>query len=349
MNRVAKSFVIGCLIAVFGTLFTTSSMDLAYAIFIRVNGRPITQDNVAQAEQYLLKREYRGEVPEDQEEQIRINRAAIRDLVRTQLIHSEAASIGIKLSPGESRRAIAMSGLRPDEVSPTIRRMLEADDLFDMLMSAEGTPVRDPSPKEVRDFYLNSKELFRNDAYIIVRTIFIADDGTRSQSYFRDRATQIMNQVNMMPLSQRTDFFAKAAREVSQDVFAEFGGLLTGSAEDSWLPQGFTNRTPDGSSIFPEPMVEAIRQLKTPGEVRLAVSEDGIHLLYLENLRGGNIVPWSEAKRVVEYFLRQKVRVEALRGWINRIYDRSDVRWHNGETFEKERLTESLLPTERGM
>lgn len=325
-----------------------AAVDLAYAIFLRVNGRPITQDNVAQAVRFLVKREYNDTPPADLEEHENIQKAAIRDLVRSHLIHSEATRLNIKLDRGFSRRAVAISGLRPDEVTPTIRRILEADDLFEEIMMAEGTPIREPSPKEVKDFYINNRDSFRTDAYVIVRTIFIGDDGSQAQSYFKDRATEVMHRILEMPVSQRADAFAKAAREYSQDIFAEFGGLLTGSSPEHWMPQEFTNQNPNGEPIFPQPMIEGIRRLKTPGEIRLAVSEDGMHLLYLEDIRGGSVIPWGEAKRIIDFHLKQVKRNTAMRDWINRVYDRSDVRWHNGTAFEKELLTEILLPSERG-
>jgi GTP-dependent phosphoenolpyruvate carboxykinase len=45
--------------------------------------------------------------------------------------------------------------------------------------------------------------------------------------------------------------------------------------------------------------------------------------------------------------LTERVRNQRLREWINRVYDRSDVRWHDGSRFEKETLTKILLPSER--
>lgn len=323
--------------------------ELAYAIFLRVNGRPITQENVTQVAHYLLKREYPDGPPSDETEALNLQNAAIRDLVRSNLIHNEANRLKLKVDRDTSRRAIAMSGLRPDEVTPTIRRILEADDLFEEIMMGEGTPIRTPSPKEVRDFYLSHRQDFTLDAFIVVRTIFIGEDGIRPQSHFREQAELLKQRLEMVPLDQRTEAFAKAARESSQDVFAEYGGLLTGSNEEPWMPQDFNNATPDGRELFPQAMVDGIRSLRTKGEIRLAVSADGMHLFYLEDIRGGNILGWDEAKRIIEFHLKQRRKDEAMRNWINRIYDRSDVRWHDGSPYDKSQLTQILLPSERGL
>ena len=60
-------------------------------------------------------------------------------------------------------------------------------------------------------------------------------------------------------------------------------------------------------------------------------------------------MPWDEAKRIIEFHLTQRQRAIAMRNWINRIYDRSDVKWHDGTAYEKAKLTEVLLPSERGL
>ena len=323
--------------------------ELAYAIFLRVNGRPITQDNVLQAMRYLLKREYNGVLPHDEEEMNRLQQAAIRDLVRAYLVHHEAVRMDIKLNREYAKRAVTMSGLRPDEVTPTIRRIIEADDLFEEIMIREGTPIRQPSPREVRDFYVNNQESFRSDAFIVVRTIFIGEDGRRPQSYFREQAEALIRQIEAAPLSDRTAVFDRIARENSQDVFAEHGGRLTGGNSDPWMPQEFNNENAEGKPIFPLAMEEGIKRLAHKGEVRLAISEDGMHILYLEDLRGGSIMPWSEGKRVIEFFLKQRRTNEALRIWINRIYDHSDVKWHDGTAYDKALLTQPLLASERGV
>ncbi|MCC8189064.1 MAG: peptidyl-prolyl cis-trans isomerase [Planctomycetes bacterium] len=319
---------------------------LVHAIFLRVNSRTITQDEVVEAVRYLIKREYNGVMPEDDEELDKIQRAALRDLVRTILIHEEAGRLNIKVDPRQSKYAQSSSGLRPEEISPTIRRMLEADDLFDDIMMSSGTPVPTPSPREVKDFYNKNREEFRTNAYIIVRTIFLYAERERQAAY-KAEAENMMRQLENVPAAQRTEAFAQMAREKSQDIFAEFGGLLTGDSPERWIPKDFENSNPDGSPIFPPTMVEEIRRLNRKGEIRLAVSADGMHLLYCEDVQGGKVLGWDEAARIIDYVLKQRVRNQRLRDWLGRVYDRSDVRWHDGTAYEKENLTEILLPSER--
>jgi hypothetical protein len=200
----------------------------------------------------------------------------------------------------------------------------------------------------VKDFYNQNREEFRTNAYIIVRTIFIADDESRPQAYFKAQAENMMRELEAVPLSMRTEAFAKKAEEASQDIFARFGGLITADAPERWIPKDFENTGPDGQPIFPPTMVEEIKRLNNPGEIRLAVSQDGMHLLYCENTQGGRIIPWEEASRIVEYVLKQRRTNDAMRRWLNRIYDRSDIRWHDGTVYEKAELTAILLPSERG-
>jgi hypothetical protein len=321
--------------------------QLAHAIYVKVNGKTITQENVLEAVRYLVKREFRGIVPEDEEELDNLQKAALRDLVRTILIHDEAAREGVRVDRVYSRQAMAQSGLSPEEITPTIRRMLEADDLFEDLMARSGTPINNPSPSQIRKFYTDNKEDFRSDSQIIVRTIFIAADSSSAQAVFKAKAERVMEELQAVPPGQRTAAFAKKAGEISEDVFAQHGGLLTGDMPDAWIPKDFNNLNPEGEPIFPVQMVEVIRRLNRAGELRLAVSSEGMHIMYCEDVRGGRLMPFDEASRIIDYILKSDARNRRMRAWLSRVYDRSDVRWHDGTPYEKETLTEVLLPSER--
>ncbi|MDR2392069.1 MAG: hypothetical protein LBE84_10390 [Planctomycetota bacterium] len=321
--------------------------ELAHAIFIKVNGKTITQDYVVEAVKYLVKREYNDTPPEDEEEMDNLQKAALRDLIRAVLVHDEAKSLGVSLARDRARRLAGTSGLKPEEISPTIRRILESEELFEEVMLASGTPVPSPSPKEVKEFYLKNRAEFRTNALVIVRTIFLPEDGSRPQAYFKARAEEIMDRLLGVPYPQRTDAFDKTARENSQDIFARFGGLLTGASSERWIPKDINNKNADGTDIFPQAMVDAIRRFSSRGEIRLAVSAEGMHLMYCEDMRGGRDIPWSEAAQIIDYYLRQNARNRLMRSWLNRIYDRSDIRWHDGTPYERELLTGIFLPSER--
>lgn len=334
-------------LAVLLVCFPASAQEqLAHAIFVKVNGKTITQDNVVQAVKYLIKREYNDVVPEDEEEFDNVQKAALRDLIRTILIHDEATALNLKVDRNRLRHLMTQTGLKSEEVTPTIRRMLEADDLFEDIMASSGTPINPPSPRQMREFYNENREEFRSAAFVIIRTIFIAEDGKRPQSYFKDQAEMVIRELEAIPVNMRTDAFAKKAREISEDVFAKFGGLLTADSPEKWIPKEFENVNSAGDPIFPQAMVEAIKRLNNKGEMRLAVSADGMHIMYCEDTQGGRIIPWEEASRIIEYVLKQRTRNARMASWLSRVYDRSDVRWHDGSKFEKELLTEELLPSE---
>ncbi len=328
--------------------YAGQNTQLAHAIFLKVNGQTITQEQVVEAVHYLVKREFNGVMPRDEEMLEKIQDAAIRDLVRSLLIQSEARKLSLKFR-GNLKFLIQRQGLKPEEVTPTIRRLLTSDDLFEDIMMASGTPLRDPSPKEIKDFYLKNRDEFKPNTLIVVRTIFLALDGKQPQSYYKAQGEEMLRQIDaVQPVAKRTEAFAKMAKEKSQDIFAQFGGLLTGDSPEKWIPKSFQNQNPDGSPIFPPTMVEEIRKLNKPGETRLAISDDGVHLLYCEEVQGGKEMTWQEASRIIEFILKERARNRGMRQWISEIYDRSDVRWHDGTEYEKELLTKPLLPTEMG-
>lgn len=334
--------------AIFLTVIASAGeAELAHAIFIKVNGRTITQEQVIEVADYIIKREYKGVTPDDPAELEKIQEAAQRDLVRSLLIHDEAGKLGVRLDSSRIRYAVQQAGFSESEITPTIRRLIEADELFEDIMMTVGTPVREPSPREIKDFYSENRAEFRSNAFIIVRTLFLAFDRSRPHSFHQDQAAEIKRHLDAIPMPQRTDAFAEAAKKLSQDVFAEFGGLMTGGNPEKWIPKDFENAGPDGQPMFPPSMVEEIRRLSRPGDLRIAVSEDGVHLMYCENVRGGQEFPWEEARRVIDYILQERYRNQKLRVWLNQIYDQSDVRWHDGAVYEKENLTRILLPSEQ--
>lgn len=342
-------FIFAALLAPFISMRAYSGeSQLAHAIFVKVNGQTITQEQVVEVVKYLVKQEYNDVMPQDEAELEKLQDAALRNLVRSILIHAEARKAGVTIAPGRLKGLIRQAGMKPEEVTPTIRRLIEADDMFEDMMAMTGTPIRDPSPRQIKNFFNENREDFRTNSMIIVRTIFLADDGRLRQAALKAEAEKLVDQVKAVPANQRTAYFDRLAREVSQDVFGQFGGLLTGQSPERWIPKDFANQNEDGSPIFPPTMMEAIRRLNRPGEVRLAVSEDGMHLVYCENVQGGQVIKWDEARNIIEYVLKTRLRNRHLRTWLNQIYDRSDVRWHDGTVYEKENLTKALLPSEQG-
>lgn len=348
MRVIVRLFLIAAFVMTLANTAFCGETQLAHAIFVKVNGETITQEQVVQVVKYLVQQEYNGVMPEDEEELEKIQDAALRDLIRSLLIRSEARKSNVSISSARLKNLIRQSGLKQDDVTPAIRKILEADDLFEDLMAITGTPVRDPSPGQIRDFYNKNRDEFKSNSFIIVRTIFIADDGKHPQAFYKAQAEELLEEIKKAPLNRRTDYFAEMAKEYSQDVFAQFGGLLTAESPEKWIPRDFNNKNQDGSDIFPATMVEGIRRLKKPGDIRLAVSADGMHLLYCEDARGGKVMKWDEARTIIEFILKARTRNRQLRIWLNQIYDRSDVRWHDGTPYEKEYLTKILLPSEQG-
>lgn len=339
-------FIIAAIAAAPGSDCRAGEAELAHAIFLKVNGRTITQEQVVETAKYIIKREYNDVMPEDEEELEKIQEAAQRDLVRSLLIHDEAAKAGVRLDSTRAKYVLQSAGLADDEVTPAIRRLLEADELFDDMMMQVGTPVREPSPREIKDFYAENRDEFRSNAFLIVRTMFLAVDD-RPQSFYKAQADEIKTYLEAIPMPQRTDAFAEAAKKFSQDVFAQFGGLMTGDSPEKWIPKDFENAGPDGQPMFPPTMVEEIRRLNKPGEIRVAISSEGVHIMYCEDIRGGKVMSWGEARKIIEYILKERYRNQQLRVWLNQVYDHSDVRWHDGAVYEKENLTKILLPSEQ--
>lgn len=195
-----------------------------------------------------------------------------------------------------------------------------------------------PAPKIVEQFYKkNLNTVFTTERFVKVRHIFLHSAPDDEESAKR-KATQIFEELKRHPLDKISERFAKAARDFSQDNFRSNGGLLILGDKEGWFPQEHNFKMPDGTTFFPQPMLDGVIALKKTGDLELRKSERGWHLLLLEDIKGGQNVEYKKVKRTIEDYLMQLAIDTARESWLTNKIKRTHITWNDGSAFPVDKV-----------
>lgn len=320
---------------------------LLHAIMVQINGVKVTHEDVTEMAIQMAEKIYPGRTVDrlTEDEAQELSNRSLNELIKIKLIQDEANSQNLKLRESEVNDYLRRMGQDPFKMTQLARDSFAADMLFDEIMIKLGKPPRvQPSPREIQDFYRKHKDtVFREAVQVKVRHLFLATDKD-NQAQVEAIAQKARDQLAAVALDQRAEKFAQYAKELSQDRFAQNGGLLMiGPDPEGYFRQDFANVGRDGKSIFPEAMYQAMRRLIEPGELSpLVRSERGVHLLYLEGSRGGRQISFAEAQKTIIAYFDRLERVNRLRWWLAKKYERTNLTWHDGTRYP----LENLLPPE---
>ncbi len=318
---------------------------LLHAILVKVNGNRITQADLDEVAEYLFGKYFPGRPFNTirREEVDELSGKAMQELIRINLILDEVEKRDIEIDDERKQRFYRIMKIDPVTASRTLKRMADADAAFDKLMSLDGKSYTKPGPKEIRDFWNKNKDsLFITQRRVKVRHIFL-NSQLGDPGVLKKQADMLRDNLDKTPLNERTTKFAKFAEEFSQGRFRSLGGLLLiGNDDEGWFNQDFPNRGRDADEIFPEAMVRAIRGLRNPGDMSDVVqSEKGFHLLYLEDAKGGEQIPFSKAQTYIEWNLTEIARRQYQYQWMKRKMETSVVTWNDGTAYPIDRILPS--------
>lgn len=323
---------------------------LLKAVIVNVNGVKIIKNDMDEMVQYFYHRKY-GEHPPaiSSDEAEALYNAAVVELIKIELINDEAKIKDVKLEDSMVDRQLRRMRVNPVEASPVERKIAASEMSFDKLLALEGHPPYRPSPKQIREYYQKNLDQFRSNCMVIVRSIFLRAETAEEAAKVQEKTDMLRESILKQPEDKRQEYFAAVAKEYSQDAYSANGGLIRISRdEQGWFPQSLINERPgekpgEKQEIFPEQMYKAIEGLATKGEVtEVCRSNRGFHILYLQDIKGGDLMPFDKAVEIIQYIFEQKERVVYLQKWLKEKWERSEVTWHDGEPYPLDNLLAPL-------
>lgn len=194
------------------------------------------------------------------------------------------------------------SGVTYDQLRATV---VQAD-LVRSLVEAEGGTDAAVAPEDVEAFYTENIGIFTSPDKIHARHILfkVGPDATDAE---RERALERARAARVRALSGED--FALLARQLSEGPNAARGGDL-----------GFTTR---GQMV--EPFDDAVWALE-PGEISDVVESGlGYHVIKVEEIVPGEVVPLDEAYELVENLLRERHTAEVLAALVTKLRATADI------------------------
>ncbi|MCU0303895.1 MAG: peptidylprolyl isomerase [Thermoanaerobaculales bacterium] len=205
--------------------------------------------------------------------------------------------------PAALEAELIRSGVTYEQLRSSV---VEAD-LVQTFVETVVAPTIVISDDEVAAFYEANQEMFRGPDRIHARHILflVAPDASAEQREAAQRRAEAARQRALAG-----EDFAALAVELSEGPDAERGGDL-----------GFTAR---GQMV--EEFDDAVWQLE-PGAISDVVSSRrGYHVIRVEEIRAGAVVPLDEAREPVTDLLRQQRLAEALRTLLGELRAEAEIR-----------------------
>lgn len=240
--------------------------------------------------------------------------------IDSRLLAQEARRRGIE--PNESRINDKMKGLaeraggRADLEAELIKSRITYDqlrstvvqsDLVQTLVENEIIPEIEVTQQEVEVFYSENPELFRGPDKIHSRHILMVVDSDATEAERQDARRRA---EEARARAAAGEDFARLAAELSEGPTAKTGGDL-----------GFTGR---GQMV--EGFDEAVWSLE-PGEISDVVeSRLGYHVIKVEEIVFGPVVPFDEARPLVTNLLRQQRTGKALASYVGKLRADAEIR-----------------------
>lgn len=333
------------------------SSSLQHAILVSVNGRKITRRDLDDMGLLLFTINFpdrpKDEVTEEELDQL--STTALRELIILNLVEDEHEKINadkdernnITIKDGEIMENVHDLGIQEHLGIPLSLRFAKSQITFNQFLAQTGT-VFTPTPRIINNFYnAHKSDVFTTERMVQVRHIFIPLD-TDASTISKKQAHMLYDELRKMDLAKRARMFPEMAKEFSQGRFKSKGGLISLSSDgESWFPQNHAFKMSDGSTFFPEGMLRGIRALAEQGDVQLSKSTAGWHILYLDQVKGGKIIPLSRARKLVEDYLLQESIERVKINWLDRKSAKSNIIWHDGDPFPREKILLGMDPAQR--
>lgn len=340
----ATGFVV--LVSGCGALWAAQG-ELLKAVLVVVGESRITRSDLNEMAQFLLRRRYGNidlaTIRMDAKEMDELSAAAMRELIIMHLILDEAEKMELSVTDEEVMEAVNQLQIDPDKLPAIGRRRTEANLLESEILKSLGVTGSLPTPAEMREVYRKQKDtVFTTASQIKLRHILLPTTNLSGEDTAISRARSIKKTVMDAPPEKRTELFAEKARLMSDDAFASGGGVLRISPDpEGWFRQDWGNRTAAGKEAFPSALYRSMQGLG-PEHKRVVVgpirTEQGVHLLYLEDIRVGKTMSWRDAQPLIRRYVQKRRKFEQTQKWLRDKIRRTKITWHDGSAYPTEEI-----------
>lgn len=166
----------------------------------------------------------------------------------------------------------------------------------------------DVTPAEMRRHYEEHLSDYENKAQVQIRQLFLKKSEYASIAEATTKARDLREQI------RRGADFGKIAKQYSDGPYADKGGLWEFATE--------------GSGTFPRPVEDAAFRLRPKQISRVIVSDIGVHVIKVEDVRPARRVPFAEVQDEIGRRLREQERRMLYRHFIGKLWNKSHVEIH---------------------
>lgn len=281
----------------------------------KVNGRPITRNELTSTMQVYAQQVYHKSVDQLSTDELKeVQDMALEKLIARALIFQAALAAGIvadehqvkaekdKLIAGYTDENAFCAVLEKAGMTAEFYHRMIREDLTVNLMTAEKVKaVPEPPPEEIEKLYQRYPRKMVEPEKVRARHILIAAQGADRQAA-RGRIEAVQKQANPAE-------FERLAREHSDCPSAQSGGDL-----------GYFSR---GQMVEP---FEAAAFSQAPGEVGEVVETDyGYHLILVLDKTPERTLSLDEARERLRAFLREEGAVKLLQEWVGELRSAAQI------------------------
>ena len=284
-----------------------------------VNGTVITQAELDSQMKVVMDRlRASGRLPDvSQLDQIRSQ--VLQNLIARELLYQESQKKGIKISEEEvNKQLITLKAQFPNEAEfnnalirmnlteVSIKEKLERDLALKKLIEDEIAPKVTVSDSDIRAFYENNPETFKQPERVKASHILIKVDSKADPS----QKAEAQKKIDLVQAKlQKGEDFGALAKEYSEGPSGPKGGDL-----------GYFTR---GQMV--KPFEETAFAMK-PGEVSgMVETRFGYHLIKVTDKTPEGTMPYDDVKERLGEFLKQQKIQEEINVYVKRIEEKAKI------------------------
>lgn len=289
---------------------------------VKVNGKTITQAEVAEEEGRLTMAMGARMDPQQMESMkpmIReqatnnlINRELLAEAVKKEGIEVSSEEVDVRLADLETAAGgaegldsrLSMMGVTRDEM----RKEIELGVAIERLMEARAGGTGDPDEADIRAFYDDNPDQFRQPEQVSARHILFmiqADSGEEGKAAKRKEAEEVLAQL------KAGGDFAAMAQAHSDCPSSSKGGDLGYFGRGQMVP----------------PFEEAAFALQ-PGQMSdIVETRFGYHIIRVEDRTDPKTVPYEEAKTGIAQFLSGQGKQQAMSAFIEELRASAEIEY----------------------